>query len=329
MTGKILRWKVDLPTFHLLPGPASLTLAASQTKARAWWRLSLLLNDMIFMRLKACSLAILVAAAISAWAREDTSPVALAATPAVVQKVINARVSGGKLESIEKSFEDGEITFDVDWTDQSGKEGSFTVAEDGTMLSVQVELSATPEAVQKTIQTQLNGSALKSLEKDVEDTNSFSYNAQVAKDGREWWFSVDEDGTLLTKEVTLEETPEPVQAAARQKAAGNPIKSIDESFDHEISYDVTTTGGVSGAESSFTVSASGVLLTEQVALEDVPPVVRKIVLERIGNGKIIRIDKTLSAKFVGVLPYVVRGRKSGKPFDFSVAPNGKFLGMDD
>jgi hypothetical protein len=34
-------------------------------------------------------------------------------------------------------------------------------------------------------------------------------------------------------------------------------------------------------------------------------------------------------KKAGVLPYEVTGRKDGKPFNFSVGPRGRFLGMDD
>jgi hypothetical protein len=32
---------------------------------------------------------------------------------------------------------------------------------------------------------------------------------------------------------------------------------------------------------------------------------------------------------MGVFPFEVEGRKDGKPFDFSVGPKGRFLGMDD
>ena len=77
------------------------------------------------------------------------------------------------------------------------------------------------------------------------------------------------------------------------------------------------------------MAANGVLLREQVALEDTPSAARKTIRERMGNGTILRIDKSLVEKRMGVLPYEVQGRKAGKPFDFSVGPRGRFLGMDE
>jgi len=279
------------------------------------------------MRFGIFFLAIFISTASLALAGDDTNTVALSATPAAVQKAINARIGAGKLESIAKSFEGGEITFDVDWTDKNEKECGFTLAEDGTLLNVEVELTETSPAVQKTIQLQASGSVLESLEKVVEDPNNISYDVQVAKNGRARGFTVDEDGTLLSKEVALTETPEQVQKAVQKKAAGGQIKSIEEVFDDEITYDVTITSG--GGEKSFTVATNGVLLREQVALEETPLAARKTIRQKIGNGTILGIDKSLVEKKMGVLPYEVQGRKEGKPFDFSVGPKGRFLGMDE
>jgi hypothetical protein len=40
------------------------------------------------------------------------------------------------------------------------------------------------------------------------------------------------------------------------------------------------------------------------------------------------VDKSFDARR-GVLPYEIEARKDGKPFNFSVGPKGRFLGMDD
>jgi uncharacterized membrane protein YkoI len=260
-------------------------------------------------------------------ASDDTNGVALSATPKAVQNTIHTRVGAGKLEGIDQSCENGEITFDVDWTEKTGEKRAFTVAEDGTLLSVQVELSQTPAEVQKAIQTESGGSPLKCLEKDVEDPDDISYDVLVAKDGRERWFTLDEDGTLLSKEITLGETPPPVQEAVRKKAAGNPVERIEEIFDAEITFEITITS--SGGEKSFTAATNGVVLTEQVALENIPQPARKTIRQQIGEGKILRIDRSLVEKKMGVLPFQVQGRKDGKPFDFSVGPKGRFLGKDE
>jgi len=56
--------------------------------------------------------------------------------------------------------------------------------------------------------------------------------------------------------------------------------------------------------------------------------VRKTIKEQIGDGTRLRIDRSF-AEAKGVMPYEVQGRKNGKPFDFSIGPRGRFLGMDD
>jgi len=67
----------------------------------------------------------------------------------------------------------------------------------------------------------------------------------------------------------------------------------------------------------------------EVTLRDVAPKARNSIQSQIGDGKILRIDQSMSEIDKGVLPYQVEGRKDGKPFDFSVGPKGRFLGMDD
>ena len=63
-------------------------------------------------------------------------------------------------------------------------------------------------------------------------------------------------------------------------------------------------------------------------MEETPPAVRRTIRARMGDGKVLRIDRSFVEQ-QGVMPYEVQGRKDGKPFDFSVGPRGRFLGMDD
>jgi len=76
------------------------------------------------------------------------------------------------------------------------------------------------------------------------------------------------------------------------------------------------------------VELDGSLSSEQVSLDQVPAPAQRTIKNQIGDGKILRIDKSF-VKEKGVLPYEVQGRKDGKPFDFSVGPRGRFLGMND
>jgi uncharacterized membrane protein YkoI len=120
-----------------------------------------------------------------------------------------------------------------------------------------------------------------------------------------------------------------VQKTITGQLAGGKLRSLDKEHDDDgITYDVELTAA-DGQEKSFTLAANGAIMSEQVSLQEVTPAARRSIKEQIGDGKILRIDRSLLERNEGVLPYEVQGRKNGKPFDFSVGPRGRFLGMDD
>jgi uncharacterized membrane protein YkoI len=272
--------------------------------------------------------SLFLAATATVFAADDSKPVALSEIPSAVQRTINAQIGDGKLGEIDRSNENGEPTFDVSFTTKAGDERGFSVADDGTVLSTEAALAETPAAVQKTVQAHASGWELEGIDKNVDDAE-ISFDVEVTKDGREKSFTVANDGDLLSEELAQAETPAAVQAAIRTRMADGSLSSIDENFDPDGNdFDVE---GVAkdGGRKSFSVAADGRLLSEEVTLEKAPPAARKTIKEKIGDGKILRIDKSLVEKKDGVLPYEVQGRKDGRPFDFSVGPRGKFLGMDD
>jgi uncharacterized membrane protein YkoI len=254
--------------------------------------------------------------------------VALSDTPAAVQKVIHDQVANGKMGDITKSAEDQDTVYDVDLTAQNGFDRDFTVAQDGTLLSTEVTLAETPAAVRQTIQSELNGSGPDSIDKNL-DGADISYDVEgPGADGKEIDFTVDEDGTLSSREITLAESPDAVQETIASELNGGKVETIDENFDADgTNFDVTVTT-MGGPETSFNVDADGTMKSKEVGLDDVPARARTTIRNRIGDGTILRVDKSFVRRD-NVLPFEVEGRKDGKPFDFSVAPRGRFLGMDD
>jgi hypothetical protein len=255
-------------------------------------------------------------------------PIVLSDLPAAVQKTINVQVGDGELADIEPTNEDGEATFDVSYSTKAGDERDFSVADDGTLLSVEVALDETPAAVQKTIRTQAAGWELESIDKNVADVET-SFDVDVSKEGHENNFTVADDGELVSMEVALAATPAVVQAAVKSQAADRSLKSIDESFDPDGNTFDVEMAAPDGGLKSFTLGTDGRMLTEAVSLKQIPPPARKTIKEKIGDGRILRIDRSLVEKKDGVLPYNVQGRKDGRPFDFSVGPHGRFLGLDE
>jgi uncharacterized membrane protein YkoI len=261
------------------------------------------------------------------FADDKSTAVTLAETPTVVREAITARVGDGKLGDISKTTENSETVYDVGLTAKDGQDRDFTMAEDGTLMSTQVTLIETPAAVQKSIQTLAREGEVESIDQSLDDSNVTYDISLTMSDGREKGFTLDVGGMLLSMEVSLAETPAAVQKTIQTEMADDKLENIDKMFDEDgITYDVDVTGK-GGREMSYTVAEDGKLISRQVTLEETPPPVRRTIKERIGDGKILRIDRSF-VKNKGVMPYEVQGRKDGKPFDFSVGPRGRFLGMD-
>lgn len=256
--------------------------------------------------------------------------VALSDTTAAVQKTIHEQVANGKMGDITKSAEDLDTVYDVALTATNGFQRDFTVAQDGMLLSTEITLGETPAAVRQTIQSELNGSGPDSIDKNF-DGADISYDVEgpdPSADGKEIDFTVDEDGTLSSREVTLDGTPDAIQKTIANQLDGGKVETIDENFgDDDTNFDVTVTT-TEGRETSFNVDAGGTMTSKEVGLDEVPPLARASIRNRIGDGTVLRVDKSF-VKRDNVLPFEVEGRKDGKPFDFSVGPRGKFLGMDD
>jgi uncharacterized membrane protein YkoI len=274
------------------------------------------------------SLGLFLAITSAAWAGDDAKTVALVDTPAAVQKTIATQIGDGKTGDIDRTTENGETVFEVDYSTKAGDDGDFTVADDGTLLSVGVALTDTPAAVQKTVQAQLAGWDITGINKNLAETE-VSFDVEASKDGRERSFNVDNNGVLSSVDMTLTETPAAVQTAIKTEIADGAVQSITENIDPDgNSYDVEAVTKA-GARKTFSVAPDGRLLSVGVSLEQVPPGARRTITAKIGDGKILEIDKSLVEKEDNVLPYEVQGRKAGREFDFSVGPRGRFLGMDE
>jgi uncharacterized membrane protein YkoI len=278
--------------------------------------------------IKSVFIFILCATAGVTFADDKSQAVSLSETPAAVQKVIQAQVGGGKMGEIDKTFDAGETVYDVELTAADGSDRDFSVAEDGTLLSVEVQPAEMSAPAQSAIKTLVGDGVLESIDKNLDDLET-NYDIELTtKNGREKTFTIADDGTLLNAEVALSETPDAVQKKIAEQITDGKLESIDKNFDDDdTNYDVAFIAK-DGLEKSFAVELDGSLSSEQVSLDQVPAPAQRTIKNQIGDGKILRIDKSF-VKEKGVLPYEVQGRKDGKPFDFSVGPRGRFLGMND
>ncbi|MDB6022032.1 MAG: hypothetical protein JWQ04_1889 [Pedosphaera sp.] len=122
--------------------------------------------------------------------------------PVPARQAIHAQVraANGKLGDIDRVVEEGVVTFDVTMN-KDGKDISFSVSRDGKLLGLQVELTETPDAVQKTIRAQTIGGEIKKIEKNIDDEDGeITYDVAAKRAGKKISFSVDTNGKLVEPE---------------------------------------------------------------------------------------------------------------------------------
>jgi len=257
---------------------------------------------------------------------EDGKIVPLSSLPAAAQKTLQTQLVGGQVGEIEQTEANGDILFDVTII-KSSVERSVKVGGDGTLLSVEIDVAEAPPVVRAAIQKQIGRGKIDNINKSFDD-GEVSYEVDYTTlEGVERSFTLAADGKVERLQVFLPEIPVVVRKAIEQNAANATLGDIFRTFtDGEIAYDVDITRD--GKDRDFTVGADGKLESKEMFLEELPAAARKTVTEKIGNGKILRIDEAFE-KRAGVFPFEVVGRKDGKPFNFSVGPKGRFLGMDD
>jgi hypothetical protein len=154
--------------------------------------------------------------------------VAFTETPPVVQKAIQAQLGPDKLGVIEKTFDDAEISYEVEITTKGGRESQFTVGESGALLETEIALSDAPAPVQKTIAAQMGNGTLTTLTKIIDD--KVTYDVDFTKDGKDGSVTIASDGALLSVQITLEETGA-AEKTILEKVGNGKIVSVWKSFE--------------------------------------------------------------------------------------------------
>jgi len=256
----------------------------------------------------------------------DNASTMLSQSPPSVQKTIQANIGDARVTDMTKGEENGVPDFVVSFT-KDGQTRELKVAEDGRLLSIQVALAETPPVVQQAIQAQLGGDKLDSIEKtfDGEDV-SYEVNITIIKDGRESKFTVGDDGAIQDVQIALSEAPAPVQKTVADQMAGGTLTTLTKIIDDRVTYDAEFTKD-DGKGGEVTIAEDGALLSVEIPLAETGAA-QATILEKVGNGKILSVKKSFEKRET-FLPFKIESVKDGKSFNFSVSPEGRFLGMDD
>jgi uncharacterized membrane protein YkoI len=184
--------------------------------------------------------------------------VTLPETPAAVKKTIESLLAGGTLDGIEKNTEDSEeITYDVDFTTKAGKERSMSIAENGTLLSIEVSLEETPAAVQEAIKGQTAEGKLDEINKSL-DGEVITYDVQTTtKEGKARNFTLNASGSLDSLEIGFAETTAAAQKTIRNRIGAGRIVRVAETFENQKLSGYEVDGVVAGKSITFKVGLKG------------------------------------------------------------------------
>jgi uncharacterized membrane protein YkoI len=176
-----------------------------------------------------------------------------------------------------------------------------------------------PPAVQKGIAAQLAGGKLGVIDRD-EDNGQFTYTFEVTRGGRTVDYTVDAAGALVSIEVTLAETPMPVQKTIQAQVAQGTLESVEKAFQEgKVVYDIDWKKK-DGTERSFTVAEDGKLDSIQVGVEETPAAVQGAITKEVGAGSLKEVFKTFDENTVY---YDATIQRDGLEREISIGENGK------
>ena len=159
-------------------------------------------------------------------------------TPVAVQKAIRAHVGRGKIDDISKASEDGVVTYQVEMT-KAGKSRSFTLAEDGKLLEMQLFLAETPAHVRQAIQKEARNGVCAGIYKTVED-GEVNYDVEITRNGKLLSLTFDSKGAVVyqAEPIQISDAPEPVRATLRAQLSNAKLVTVEKTVeDGELTYE--------------------------------------------------------------------------------------------
>lgn len=247
----------------------------------------------------------------------------LSALPDGVQKTIEANLQGGKIRCIDEGIDNDELFFTIEAT-KNCHDFAFEVGADGSLNRIQVDLSETPVAVQKAIHSEAGRAKIDRIDKVFGD-DDVTYEIDMTRSNRERSFSVAEDGTLLCKELFLDELSSRLKKAIRKNVGSGRLDDIFVIIeDGEMSYSIGYTRHRKAL--SFSLDKKGKLVNAVVLLEDTPPVVQGAIRAKLQNGYLEQIALYIDN---GKSTYEVTYTVDDETDSFEVSRDGKIInGME-
>jgi uncharacterized membrane protein YkoI len=256
----------------------------------------------------------------------EAKKLVLSDLPAAVQKTVQSQlnVGGGKVGEIDRDEEDGEVSYVVEIV-KGDDARDMMVSEEGKLLEWEVDLEEVPAVAQTTIKKVVGNGTIDSIDKTSEEDGSISYEVEMtSKAGKDRFLTVTADGKLVRLELGLEEAPAAVRKTIESQSAKAKVESVYRIFENDVlSYSAEISEG--GKSREMTIAEDGKLESIEVFASELPPLGRRVLHGKVGNGRLVRIDKVFDEK--NEYLFEVESVKDGKPFNFKIGAGGRFRGM--
>lgn len=251
--------------------------------------------------------------------------VLLKEAPAAAQKTILAVAGKAVIDSIYRTYEDGEIFYRVNLT-TGGKPRDFHVAADGSLVNVQVFMAELPVPVQQSVRAELGALKPGDIYRTHEE-EGIAFVVEFTRNGKPRSLTVNPDGRLANLQVEFAETPAPVQQAVREQLGNEEPDEVFKTFtDGGVVYDVAASRD--GRRQTLTATAEGKLreYSLEVAGDSLPAAVKQTVQQKLPGQPPEAVTRHLAE---GEVYYEVVFVRNGKPLTLTVSDEGELLSEDE
>ena len=252
----------------------------------------------------------------------------LTGLPGLARQAILAQVGDGKIKSLSKSIDEGVIVFEIEFTKPNEEPvRSFSVDCNGDVLSSEVFESELPPGVKAVLGQEFRDAAFSEIEREPDDDGKYLYAIEMISEGRTNSLTIGERGDWWSLALEQEQTPAAVRQTVSRLWDGFKITGVRKTSEEgEVTYEFD--GEKNGALHRLTAAPDGRVTgqQEEVAVDQLPLLVKDNVTKLVGDGESIRITRVIYDEAVS---FDVSAFKDGKALEFSVGPAGQVIEPGD
>jgi uncharacterized membrane protein YkoI len=187
-----------------------------------------------------------------------------------------------------------------------------------------LKMTDLPQPVRAAIRAEVGKGRVASVEKTTDDSD-IVYDVEMRKNGKLRNYTFDSEGTLLDREVFMDEVPAAVQDAIKKQGGAAEIQEITKTVEEgKTSYEVDF--GSEDNPRSFTLDENGGLLEKEMLLTETPGPVREAIRRELAGKTPSDITETFDE---GETAYEVEVESGKSHYAIAIDPSGKVVSKEE